>query len=181
MLCNLRRKSQIRDEVYRVRKQLEDARARDVPDHRITVNHKKIREEDEAVQRQVDSLLQELSYLENDPDRKIAVCDIMEMTKQLHQPLPKKEAQEIIWEVWTFPQCSDFAYNIINHSKIQIDDDLDQCLDWSEFRLMFTRNITDKTGLEPSKMFFLAQFLIYDHNENGRVSVDETMNMLYAR
>jgi hypothetical protein len=46
---------------------------------------------------------------------------------------------------------------------------------------MFTRNATDRTGLEPSKMFFLTQFLIYDHNENGRVSVDETMNMLYAR
>jgi hypothetical protein len=64
---------------------------------------------------------------------------------------------------------------------MKIDDDLDQCLDWKEFRLMFTRNIVDKTGLEPSKMFFLTQFLIYDHNENGRVSVDETMNMLYAR
>jgi Ca2+-binding EF-hand superfamily protein len=160
MLCNLKRKSQIRDEVYRVKKQLEDARARENPDPRVTVNHKKLHEEDEAVQRQVDALLQELSELENKPDRKMAVCDIMEMTKQLHQPLAKKEAQEIIWE---------------------IDDDLDQCLDWPEFRLMFTRNITDKTGLEPSKMFFLTQFLIYDHNENGRVSVDETMNMLYAR
>lgn len=160
MLCNLKRKSQIRDEVYAVRKQLEDARAKEIPDPRITVNKKQLQEEDEAVQRQVDHLLQELNDLENKPDRKIAVCDVMEISRQLHQPLSKKEAQDIIWE---------------------IDDDLDQCLDWPEFRLMFTRNITDKTGLEPSKMFFLAQFLIYDHNENGKVSVDETMNMLYAR
>jgi hypothetical protein len=29
--------------------------------------------------------------------------------------------------------------------------------------------------------YFLTQFLIYDHNENCKVSVDETMNMLYAR
>lgn len=46
---------------------------------------------------------------------------------------------------------------------------------------MFTRNILDKTGLEPSRMFNLTQFLIYDHNENGMVSKDETMNFLYVR
>lgn len=66
-------------------------------------------------------------------------------------------------------------------TSLQVDDDLDQCLNWTEFRLMFTRNIMDNCGLEPSKMFNLTQFLIYDHNGNGRVSVDETMNMLYAR
>lgn len=100
MMCSLKRKSQIRDEVYRVRKHLEDARAREIPDPRITVNAKKIQSEDEAVQRQVDILLLELSEIENGPDRKIAVCDVMEMTKQLHQPLSKKEAQEVIWEVY---------------------------------------------------------------------------------
>ena len=32
-----------------------------------------------------------------------------------------------------------------------------------------------------NKQYNLTQFLIYDRNENGMVSVDETMNMLYAR
>lgn len=111
MLCNLKRKSQIRDEVYRVRKQLEDARAKEIPDPRITVNTKKMKAEDDEVQRQVDTLLHELNELENKIDRKIAVCDVMEMTKQLHQPLAKKEAQEIIWEVGS---SHEFSYHFCN-------------------------------------------------------------------
>lgn len=90
----------------------------------------------------------------------ITLSDILEMYQFLGKKISKAEAEEVIWEV---------------------DEDLDGCINWSEFRLMFGRNITDTTGLEPSRMYNLAQYLMYDTTGNGRVSVDGTMSMLYAR
>jgi calmodulin len=90
----------------------------------------------------------------------ISVDDVHEMLKTLKQKLKRTDVEEMVWEV---------------------DEDLDQCISWSEMKLMYTRNLMDKSGLEPNKIFNLTQFLIYDKNENDKVSVDETMNMLYAR
>ena len=111
-------------------------------------------------QARIDELTAELYELNNRPDKKISVSDVKEMLKQLGAKVTRQDVEEIVWEV---------------------DEDLDQHLSWKEFKLMFTRNIKDKSGLEPNRMYNLTQFLIYDHNENGMVSVDETMNMLYTR
>ncbi len=46
---------------------------------------------------------------------------------------------------------------------------------------MFSRNITDKTGLEPSQLFSVVQFLMYDKAFAGFVTLDQTMHMLYNR
>ena len=46
---------------------------------------------------------------------------------------------------------------------------------------MFTTPLTIFPATFRVKQYNLTQFLIYDRNENGMVSVDETMNMLYAR
>ncbi len=63
----------------------------------------------------------------------------------------------------------------------EVDENLDQCVDWEEIQLMFLRNANDVTGLEPSKLYNMIQFMMYDISNSGTVSVDEAMNMLYSR
>ena len=82
-------------------------------------------------QRRIDELTQDLNELAARPDKKISIADVKEMLKQLGQRANRQEVEEMVWEV---------------------DEDLDQCISWKEFKLMFTRNIKDKSGLEPSRM-----------------------------
>ena len=160
MLCDYKRKLQIKNQIREIQANAYMLKIQAQMDTRVTPNYKELEENEAAAQAQIDQLNQDYVDLETNTDKKITCSDVMEMLKRLKVKVNKKEVQEMIWEV---------------------DDDLDGCIDWEEFRLMFTRNIMDNCGLEPSRMFNLAQFLIYDHNCNGRVSVDETMNMLYAR
>jgi len=89
-----------------------------------------------SVQR-IDELQRELHAIDTKPDRKMSCNDIMEILKKLQHKMNRKQVEEMIWEV---------------------DENLDGCLDWNEFRLMFNRNLTDRTGLEPCGM---VSFLIF--------------------
>mmetsp|Transcript_64977 Transcript_64977/g.89811 ORF Transcript_64977/g.89811 Transcript_64977/m.89811 type:complete len:172 (+) Transcript_64977:31-546(+) len=63
----------------------------------------------------------------------------------------------------------------------EVDDDLDGYVSRQEFLTMYKRCIDDKTGLEPRKLFNIVQFLMYDKKFKGRVTVEETLQILYVR
>jgi len=63
----------------------------------------------------------------------------------------------------------------------EVDDDLDGYVSKDEFQTMYKRCISDETGLEPRKLFNLVQFLMYDKTFKGRVTVEETLQILYVR
>ena len=72
----------------------------------------------------------------------------------------------------------------------EVDDDLDGYVNKEEFYTMYQRCIvSDKLAhahgleprLEPRKLFNLVQFLIYDKTFKGRVTVEETLQILFVR
>ena len=63
----------------------------------------------------------------------------------------------------------------------EVDDDLDGMISWEEYETMYKRSISDVTGLEPRKLFNLVQFLMYDKSFKGKVTVEETLQIMYVR
>ena len=114
----------------------------------------------QSLETDVEKLRQDLQEIEKRSDGLVSCVDLLEALKTLGRKAQKKDAEAMIWEV---------------------DEDLDGCVSWDEMRLMFQRNIRDTTGLEPSQLFNVVMFLIFDLDEDGMVSVDETMELLYAR
>ena len=96
----------------------------------------------------------------NEHAQKIGPGDLMKVLTFLGSKPLKSEVNLIIWEV---------------------DDDLDGYVDKNEFLTMYKRCISDETGLEPRKLFNIVQFLMYDKDFKGRVSVEETLQILFVR
>jgi Ca2+-binding EF-hand superfamily protein len=63
----------------------------------------------------------------------------------------------------------------------EVDEDLDGYVSEKEFMTMYKRCISDKTDLEPKGLFNLVQFLMYDKTFKGRVTVEETLQILFVR
>ena len=91
---------------------------------------------------------------------KIGPTDLMKVLTFLGLKLLKADVALYIWEV---------------------DDDLDGYVSRDEFQIMYKRCVSDKTGLEPRKLFNLVQYLMYDRNFKGTVTVEETLQILFVR
>merc|ERR1711998_666501 len=52
---------------------------------------------------------------------------------------------------------------------------------WDEFLTMYQRCISDGTGNEPRNLFNLVQFLMYDKDFTGKISVEQTLQILFVR
>jgi hypothetical protein len=52
----------------------------------------------------------------------------------------------------------------------EVDDDVDGCIDWDEFRGAYARCVADKQCTEPSQLFHLIQFLLSDAEGGATVS-----------
>ena len=71
-----------------------------------------------------------------------------------------------------------------------MDDDLDGYVSYDEFLTMYKRCIVSQKlardhglhpELEPRKLFDLVQFMMYDKTYKGRVTVEETLQILFVR
>ena len=122
-LCDYQEKTKLKQEIEDIRNWINANRNKSHLEH--------AEENIQAGLTRIDEINQKLHEIENKPDKKISCNDVMDILKRLGAKNTKKEVEEMIWEV---------------------DENLDGCLDWVEFRLMFNRNITDRTGLEPSRM-----------------------------
>eukprot|EP00929_Paragymnodinium_shiwhaense_P039497 TRINITY_DN20725_c0_g1_i1.p1 TRINITY_DN20725_c0_g1~~TRINITY_DN20725_c0_g1_i1.p1 ORF type:complete len:216 (+),score=80.48 TRINITY_DN20725_c0_g1_i1:142-789(+) len=109
---------------------------------------------------ELESLKRVFKWLDTKKDDKLCWQEISEALVKLGHKTPREQIELWIWEV---------------------DDDLDNMVGWDEFLTMYQRCISDQTGNEPRNLFILVQFLMYDREFVGKISVEQTLQILFVR
>jgi Ca2+-binding EF-hand superfamily protein len=109
---------------------------------------------------ELESLKKVFNWLDTKRDQKLCWQEISDALNKLGHKTPREQIELWIWEV---------------------DDDLDMMVAWDEFLTMYQRCISDSTGNEPRNLFNLVQFLMYDKTFSGRISVEQTLQILFVR
>lgn len=88
----------------------------------------------------------------NDKNRKISTADVLEKMQELKLARPRRRETEESDGAGDSARVKKVSRRGVEEMVWEVDENLDGFLDWQEFKLMFNRNITDRTGLEPSRM-----------------------------
>jgi Ca2+-binding EF-hand superfamily protein len=126
-----------------------------------TLENAKLLEEREHVSTvELESLKRVFQHIDQSKDNKLDWMEISDVLSKLNHRTPKCDIENMIWEV---------------------DDDLDHLVCWDEFLVMYQRCISDTSGLEPRNLYNLVQFLMYDKDFTGEISVEQTLQILFVR
>jgi len=77
--------------------------------------------------------------------------------------------------------CNEFAKDELDNMIWEVDENLDGYISEREFENMYKKCITDEKEEEGKKLFYLAQFLMYDKDEKHEITVEDTLEILCAR
>ena len=127
LLCDYQQKTKIKEEMKDLYAHIEDSKE----GVGNIEKGSRLANSIETAEKRVAELTKLLAEVETKTPKKISCSDVMEMYKFLKFKVSRKEVEEMLWEV---------------------DENLDEHIDFGEFRLMFNRNIMDRTGLEPNRM-----------------------------
>jgi len=123
-------------------------------------NAKLLAESENVSQVELESLKKVYNHMDSNKDNKLDWMEISDILTKLQHRTPKQDIENMIWEV---------------------DDDLDGYVCWDEFLVCYQRCISDNTGLEPRNLYNLVQFLMYDKDFSGEISVEQTLQILFVR
>ncbi|CAD8123677.1 unnamed protein product [Paramecium sonneborni] len=115
-------------------------------------------------QQRLNSVFNYLMTFNNDKNKQnepgITAEILMNALEKVDFLLPIKEAELFIWE---------------------IDEDGDKKINHYELQMMYKRCIFDPTLLEPRNLFNIIQFFMYDKAKHGKITVEDTLELLFVR
>ncbi len=102
-----------------------------------------------------------------------------EESKEKSQPEKKFSKKALRKVIRTL--CNEFAKDELDNMIWEVDENLDGYVSETEFENMYKKCITDEKEEEGKKLFYLAQFLMYDKDEKHEITVEDTLEILCAR
>ena len=76
---------------------------------------------------------------------------------------------------------STFNKNEINLMIWEVDSNLDGYIDYNEYENMYKRCVIDEKEREPKKLYHLIQFLMFDKEQKGYITEEDTLEVLCIR